>query len=77
MIHCFSSKRCRDPDRSNAKFRAWCDPAAGAAVYAVKVRDIGGHHPELGDTSQIAVFRIGKKTAPRRRREDKRKTKHC
>lgn len=53
--HCFEWDR--------ARFRAWCERAAKAAGYAVTVRDIAGHHPDLGGASQMAVFRLCEKTA--------------
>lgn len=60
------SHRMRHPEHrfewGRAKFRAWCDRAAGAAGYDVQVHDIAGDHPELGGASQMAVFRICKKT---------------
>lgn len=59
--------RMRHPEHrfewGRAKFRSWCDRAAGAAGYAVKVRDIAGRHPDLGGASQMAVFRICQDTA--------------
>ncbi|GGD42175.1 methyltransferase domain-containing protein [Sinisalibacter lacisalsi] len=41
-----------------ARFQRWCQRAAGAAGYVVRVDDIAGCHPELGGASQMAVFRI-------------------
>ena len=54
--------RFRHPDHKfewpRAKFRAWASRMAGAQGYAVSFTDLGGKHPTLGGTSQMAVFRL-------------------
>lgn len=43
---------------TRAQFRRWGMRVAGAAGYAVRFRDIAGHHPTLGGASQMAVFQM-------------------
>ncbi len=39
-----------------AKFRRWSRRVAGCAGYDVRFQDLGGHHPDFGGASQMAVF---------------------
>lgn len=54
------SHRMRHPDHrfewDRARFSLWCARVAKAAGYVADVRDIAGHHPDLGGASQMAVF---------------------
>lgn len=52
--------RFRHPDHrfewDRARFRKWCERAAGVAGYRVTLQDIAGCHPEFGGASQMAVL---------------------
>lgn len=52
--------RMRHPDHrfewDRARFRRWSARVAASAGYSVERHDIGGHHPDLGGASQMAVF---------------------
>ncbi len=54
--------RMRHPDHrfewDRAQFRRWCARVVRSAGYVVEVRDIAGHHPDLGGASQMAIFRM-------------------
>jgi small RNA 2'-O-methyltransferase len=54
------ARRFRHPDHRfewpRGKFRRWAEGVAGRNGYTVRCADIGGHHPELGGASQMAVF---------------------
>ncbi len=54
--------RMRHPDHrfewDRPQFRRWCARAAKSAGYVLDVRDIAGHHPDLGGASQMAVFKL-------------------
>lgn len=52
--------RFRHPDHrfewTRSRFRRWAESVAGRSFYRVAIRDIAGHHAELGGASQMAVF---------------------
>ncbi len=54
------SHRFRHPGHrfewDRARFRQWAEGVGGRQGYAVALQPIGGHHPDLGGASQMAVF---------------------
>jgi 2-polyprenyl-3-methyl-5-hydroxy-6-metoxy-1,4-benzoquinol methylase len=49
---------------TRAEFRAWADRVAGAHGYAVEYRPVGEEDPELGPSTQMALFTLRAETFP-------------